>query len=381
VTASYRPAWAEVDTSAVAANVALLRRLVAPARLCAVVKADGYGHGAVAVARAALGAGASMLAVALVEEAVTLREAGIDAPVLLLTEAPADGLEALCALGGSPTVYSEAGIAQAAAAATRLGRPVAVHLKVDTGMHRVGADAGDVAALAGLVADSGPLSLGGLWTHFAVADDPADAFTAAQIERFEAAAGAVRARGVEPAMRHAANSAGAIAHPRSRYDLVRCGIACYGHAPSAAVAAHLAGLLGPGERLRPALALKARVHSVRRLAAGERTSYGRTYELASDALVANVPLGYADGLRRQLGSSGAAVLIKGRRRRIAGRVTMDQLIVDCGNDAEVRPGDEVVLIGRQGSEEITAEEWAERLGTIVYEVLCGIGPRVPRRAV
>jgi alanine racemase len=319
--------------------------------------------------------------VALVEEAVTLREAGIDAPVLLLTEAPADGLEALCALGGSPTVYSEAGIAQAAAAATRLGRPVAVHLKVDTGMHRVGADAGDVAALAGLVADSGPLSLGGLWTHFAVADDPADAFTAAQIERFEAAAGAVRARGVEPAMRHAANSAGAIAHPRSRYDLVRCGIACYGHAPSAAVAAHLAGLLGPGERLRPALALKARVHSVRRLAAGERTSYGRTYELASDALVANVPLGYADGLRRQLGSSGAAVLIKGRRRRIAGTVTMDQLIVDCGNDAEVRPGDEVVLIGRQGSEEITAEEWAERLGTIVYEVLCGIGPRVPRRAV
>ena len=182
-------------------------------------------------------------------------------------------------------------------------------------------------------------------------------------------------------MRHAANSAGAIAHPRSRYDLVRCGIACYGHAPSAAVAEHLAGLLGPGERLRPALALKSRVHSVRRLAAGERTSYGRTYELASDALVANVPLGYADGLRRQLGSSGAAVLIKGRRRRIAGRVTMDQLIVDCGNDAEVRPGDEVVLIGRQGSEEITAEEWAERLGTIVYEVLCGIGPRVPRRAV
>ena len=380
MTESYRPAWAEIDASAITSNVALLCRVVAPSRLCAVVKADGYGHGSVAVSRAALAGGAAMLAVALVEEAVTLREAGIDAPVLLLTEAPPGGIGEFCAIGGTPTVYSEPGIALAAGAAARLGRPVAVHLKVDTGMHRVGADAAEVPALADLVAGSDALTLGGLWTHFAVADDLDDAFTATQIDRFDAAVEAVRAAGGSPAMLHTANSAGAIAHPRSRYDLVRCGIACYGYAPSAQVGRVLAGLLGPGEALRPALCLKARVHRVRRLAAGERTSYGRNYELGGDALVATVPLGYADGLRRALGSAGGEVLIGGRRRRIAGTVTMDQLLVDCGTD-DVRAGDEVVLIGRQGSAEITADEWAERLGTIVYEILCGIGPRVPRRVV
>ncbi|MGA9077320.1 MAG: alanine racemase [Acidimicrobiales bacterium] len=380
MTDSYRPTWAEIDTSAVTANVALLCRLVAPARLCAVVKADGYGHGSVAVARAALSGGAAMLAVALVEEAVTLREAGIDAPVLLLTEAPPDGIGEFLAIGGMPTVYSEPGIALAAGAAARLGRQVGVHLKVDTGMHRVGADSADVPALAASVAGSGPLSLGGLWTHFAVADDLDDAFTATQIDRFDSAVAAVRAAGGSPAVLHAANSAGAIAHPRGRYDLVRCGIACYGYAPSVQVGRVLAGLVGPGEALRPALSLKARVHRVHRLAAGERTSYGRNYELAADTLVATVPIGYADGLRRALAAAGGEVLVGGRRRRIAGTVTMDQLLVDCGDD-DVRAGDEVVLIGRQGGEEITADEWAERLGTIVYEVLCGIGPRVPRRVI
>jgi alanine racemase len=380
VTDSYRPTWAEIDTSAVTANVALLCRLVAPARLCAVVKADGYGHGSVAVSRAALAGGAAMLAVAHVEEAVTLREAGVDAPVLLLTEAPPDGIGDFCAIGGTPTVYSEPGIALAAGAAARLGRQVAVHLKVDTGMHRVGADAADVPALAASVASSGPLSLGGLWTHFATADNLDDAFTATQIDRFDSAVEAVRAAGCSPPVLHAANSAGAIAHPAGRYDLVRCGIACYGYAPSVQVGRVLAGLVGPGEALCPALSLKSRVHRTTRLAAGERTSYGRNYELAADALVATVPIGYADGLRRALGAAGGEVLIGARRRRIAGTVTMDQLLVDCGAD-DVRAGDEVVLIGRQGGEEIAADEWAERLGTIVYEVLCGIGPRVPRRVV
>ena len=381
MTTSYRPSWAEIDLGAVRANVELLCRIVAPSRLCAVVKADGYGHGSVGVARAALAGGASMLAVALVEEAITLREAGIDAPVLLLTEAPPDALGELCAIGALPTVYSEAGIAVAAGAATRLGRPVAVHLKVDTGMHRVGADAADVPALAARVTGSRSLTLGGFWTHFAIADEPDDAFTAAQIDRFEAALAAVRAAGASPAMLHAANSAGAIAHPRSRYDLVRCGIACYGHAPSPQVGRVLAGLAGAGGGLRPALSLKARVHYVRRLSAGERTSYGRAFQLERDSSVADVPIGYADGVRRGLATTGGEVLVKGRRRRIAGTVTMDQLLIDCGVEDDVRPGDEVVLIGRQGGEEITAEEWADRLDTIVYEVLCGIGPRVPRLAV
>ncbi len=379
MTASYRPSWAEVDLGAIRSNVALLCRLVAPARLCAVVKADGYGHGAVDVARAALDGGAFMLAVALVEEAVGLREAGIEAPVLLLTEAPPEALDAACAIGVTPTLYSGSGIARVAAAAAKLGTSIAVHLKVDTGMHRVGAEVAEMPGLAERVAGSGSLTLGGLWTHFAVADDPDDPFTAIQIDRFEAAVAAVRAAGARPATLHAANSAGAIAHPRSRYDLVRCGIACYGHAPSPPVARLLATQVSPGEGLRPALSLKSRVHCVRRLAAGEKTSYGRTFEVARDSLVADVPLGYADGVRRRLATTGGEVLIGGRRRPIAGTVTMDQLLVDCGAEGDVRPGDEVVLLGRQGTEEITAEEWADRLGTIVYEVLCGIGVRVPRQ--
>ena len=177
---------------------------------------------------------------------------------------------------------------------------------------------------------------------------------------------------------HAANSAAAIAHPESRLDLVRCGIACYGHLPSAAIGPILSAAL-PGRELTPVFSLSSRVHLVRHLQRGERPSYGRRYELAEDGYLATVPIGYADGVPRPLGESGGEVLIKGRRRRIAGTVTMDQLMVDCGPDGDVEPGDEVVLIGRQGGGEVTAEEWAERTGTVAYEILTRIGPRVPRR--
>lgn len=378
--AAFRPAWAEIDLDAVTSNAALLAGLVSPAELCTVVKADGYGHGATEVARAALAGGATMLGVALAEEAIALREAGIAAPIIALIEPPDDAIEAVLAAEIITTLYRPEAIALAAVAAQRLGRPVPVHVKVDTGMHRVGADIADVEEVCALVDESPLLALDGLWTHLAVADDPDDPFTDLQLDRFDAVVALVVAGGKQPRLLHAANSAGAIAHPRSRYNLVRCGIASYGYAPSPRVAPLLAAATGPGTSLRPVLSLKARVHLVRQLEAGERPSYGRIFALERDAAVAVVPLGYADGVTRMLSSQGGEVLIGGRRRRIAGTVTMDQIIVECDAD-DVRRGDEVVLIGRQGDQEITADEWAERTGTVSYEVLCGIGPRVPRIAV
>jgi alanine racemase len=379
-----RPAWAEVDLAAVTHNARLLARLVAPAELCAVVKAHGYGHGAPAVARAALAGGAGRLAVALVDEGVELREHGITAPVLLLSECAPEAAETALDFGLTPTVYSREGIEACGAAAGSAGRaPVGVHLKVDTGMHRVGARPEDLADVAGALARRPGLRLEGLWTHLPVADGERDedrAFTESQLDLFERTAGDLEAAGLEVPVRHAANTAGAVAFPRARYDLVRCGIGLYGYlpgAPDGPVARALDAQI-PGEHLVPAMALKARVVSVRRLATGARPSYGRLRPLPRPGVVATVPIGYADGVPRGLFDAGFEVLIGGVPRPLAGMVTMDQVVVDCGNDDSVRPGDEVVLLGRQGDREITADHWARLLGTISYEVVCGVGPRMPR---
>lgn len=380
MTKTYRAAWAEVDLGRVRHNAALLSKIVAPARLCTVVKADGYGHGAIEVGRAALEGGAQSLGVALAEEAIVLREAGIASPILVLTEPSEAALEPLIAADVTLTLYRPEAVAAADRAARKLEVKAAVHVKVDTGMHRVGVDPADVLALSEIVARAPGLRFEGLWTHFAVADEPDDGFTTEQLARFDRVVEQLRGAGITPPVLHAANSAGAIAHPRSRFDLVRCGIASYGYAPSAKVAPILEReieAIGHADALLPVLSLLARVHLVRDLAAGERVSYGRIMPLPRDSRVALVPLGYADGVTRRLGFEGGEVLIGGKRRPICGTVTMDQLLVDCGED-DVGVGDPVVLIGRQGDEEITAEDWAGRLGTIAYEVLCGIGPRVPR---
>ena len=369
-----RPGWAEVDLSAIAHNVEVLRAAVAPARLCAVVKADGYGHGAVEVARAALAAGADWLAVAMVEEGRALCQAGIEAPTLVLSEPPAEDLAEAVALRLVPAVYTHdgvEGIAKAVAMGAGQRAPYPVHLKVDTGMHRAGADPGDAVNLARQVSDRPELCLAGLWTHCAMADQPDDPFTQEQLGRFTVVAKQLEAAGLHPPLRHAANSAVAIAHPAGRFDLVRCGIAVYGIAPSPALAGHLP--------LRPALSLKAAVSQVRSVAAGEGASYGLIRRFDGPTTLATVPLGYADGVRRALSFTGGEVLIGGRRRPLAGAVSMDQIVVDCGDDSTVRAGDEVVLIGRQGDEEVTVDEWADRLDTIGYEVVCGIGARVPIR--
>lgn len=369
-----RPAWAEVDLGAVRHNVALLAGLVAPAGLCAVVKAAGYGHGSVPVARAALEGGASWLAVALVEEGAVLRRHGVDAPVLLLSEPPADSFDDVVALRLTPTVYTLEGVEAAAKAVAGVGaEPLAVHVKIDTGMHRVGVSPAGAVEVVTAVAARPELTLGGVWTHFAVADQPDHPFTDEQCARFQAVLDQLDAIDARPPLVHAANSAGALAHPGSRFDLVRCGIAVYGVAPSPALAG-----LDTVARLRPALSLRARVSFVKRVGPGEAVSYGLRRPLERESTVATVPVGYADGVPWRLGVTGGEVLIGGRRRALAGSVTMDQILVDCGDDRGVLPGDEVVLLGRQGTDEITPWDWAERTGTIAYEVLCGIGPRVPK---
>lgn len=365
-----RHAAAHVDLDAVARNVAALRDLVAPAELCVVVKADGYGHGAEDVAVAAIEAGADRLAVALVEEGQELRDVGIDAPVLVLSQPPPDAMADAFAAGLTPTLDTVAGVDAAAAVAAGSPRGWAVHLKVDTGMHRVGCDPADAVALALRILDAG-MQIEGTFTHLAVADEPSRPETAAQLDRFAAVLDDLVAAGVDPGTRHAANSAGALAHPDARLDMVRVGIATYGIAPS------------PGMQLpiplEPAMSVTAEVSHTARVEAGEGVSYGLRHRFDRPAELAVVPLGYADGVPRRLGQVGAEVLIGGIRRPIRGVVTMDQLVVEVTDGPPVAVGDEVVLIGRQGDEEITAEEWAGLLDTIAYEIVCGFGPRLPRR--
>jgi len=367
-----RPAWGEVDLGAVRANTQRLAALADPAALLAVVKADGYGHGAVPVARAALDAGASWLGVALVEEGTALRSARIDAPILVLSEPPAAAADVVVDAHLTPVVYTEPGIeALAKAVADRAADdPLPVHLKVDTGMHRVGCDPADAADLAAAVHARPELRLEGICTHFAVADEPDRPETIQQLDAFRRLITDLERAGVRPPIVHAANSAGLLSFPDARFDLVRVGIALYGVAPGPS----------PTVTLDPALSLRARVTYVKALPAGTRLSYGLRYTLETPGRVATVPVGYADGVPRNLGLRGGEVLLHGRRHPIAGAVTMDQLMVDVGDD-DVAVGDEVVLLGAQGSESITAEEWADRLGIIAYEVVTGIGPRVPRRYV
>jgi len=375
-----RPAWAEIDLAAVAHNASVLAQLAAPAELCAVVKAHGYGHGGPAVARAALAGGAQRLAVALVDEGVELRQHGVEAPVLLLSESGPDAVETALAYGLTPTLYSAEGIAAFGAAARAAGRRTAVHVKVDTGMHRVGAAPADLPAMVAAVGREPMLDLEGVWTHLPVADGESEAdraYTEEQLALFDALVAALAAEGIHPPVLHAANTAGTVAFPRARHHMVRCGLGLYGYLPGEGVRAAFDAQAG-GARLRPAMSLKARVVAVRTLDAGERPSYGRLRALPTRSLVATVPIGYADGVPRRLFGAGYEVLIGGVRRPLAGAVTMDQIVVDCGDDDSVRPGDEVVLLGRQGSEAVTADDWAAMLGTISYEVVCGVGPRMPR---
>jgi len=338
------------------------------------VKADGYGHGAVAVSWAVLDAGASALGVALVEEGARLRAAGIDAPIMVLSEPVPDSADTVVQQQLTPVVYTGSAIEALAKAAASNDETVSlpVHLKIDTGMHRVGCRPADALELARQIRQHPELTLAGTLTHLAVADEPDNPYTRDQLNAFAQVLDEFRENGIDPGVVHACNTAGTLAFEDGHHDLVRVGIGLYGVAPVPALADVVA--------LQPALAVKAQVSFVKELPAGARISYGLRYETPRATRIATIPIGYADGVPRALGHNGGEVLVHGQRCPIAGTVTMDQLMVDIG-ELPVQVGDEVVLLGRQGDNEVRAEEWAERVGTIPYEIVCGIGPRVPRRYV
>ncbi|MEY3656724.1 MAG: alanine racemase [Actinomycetota bacterium] len=369
---SGRWAWSEVHTGLIQHNVAIIAQRIAPAQIWAVVKANGYGHGAVPVAQAALAAGATGLCVAIADEGVALRRAGITAPILILSEQPAEMSEFIVGYGLTPTIASTRGAATIAQAAAKAERTVGVHLKVDTGMHRVGVAPNEALNLASYVQSFGTLEIEGIYTHFAVADDPSHPANEKQLSLFNDVIAKFAERGMNPPMVHAANSAAALANPNARFNMVRLGIAMYGLRPGPGVAELCEGLI-------PAMSLKGRVSAVRLVKAGEAVSYGLRRPLDSESLIATVPIGYADGVPRALTSTTIQVLVNGEPRSFAGTITMDQLMLDCGNDFDVTVGDEVVLIGRQGEHAVTADAWADALGTIGYEIVCGIGARVFRR--
>jgi alanine racemase len=372
-----RPAWAEVSASAIRHNVRALRAVVGEAAICAVVKANGYGHGPVLVANAALEGGATSLAVALVDEGLELRHAGVTAPILLLTEIPPETIPDAFGANLTLTIGSLEGARAAARWAQFLGGSHPVHVKVDTGMHRMGVVPEDLDEVVDVVLASPNVELEGLYTHLSVADGPSvedRAFSESQIQLFDDLVTGLAARGITPAILHCANSAGALGYPSSRHTMVRVGLSLYGYLPHE----WLAGALEEKcQHLTPALALRAQVSAVRRVPAGARPSYGRRRALTRDATIVTVPFGYADGYPRQLFAGGAEVLINGTRYPLAGMVTMDQLVVDVGDD-EVAIGDDVVLLGRQGSDFVSADEWAGWGETITWEVLTSLGARIPR---
>jgi len=373
-----RWAWAQIDLDALRHNVSVLATHIAPQQLWAVVKADAYGHGAIECARVALQSGAQGLCVALVQEGIELRQAGINAPILIMSEQPADQHRDIISYGLIATLYNETTITEFARTAHDLEIMASVHVKVDTGMHRVGAPSVEAVKVAKLVADSQWLSLEGMFTHLATADVAETQFAQQQVSAFSRSVEQVRALGIEVRHVHVSNSASAIRKldAGAGCTMARVGIALYGIPGDAHT-----NSFGAEHKLdlRSAMSVRARVSHVQRVTAGQGVSYGLKRPMDHDSTVATLPLGYADGVPRGLWESGS-VLIGGVRRSFAGVVTMDQIMVNCAND-EVSIGDEVVLIGAQGSERVTANEWANKMGTIGYEIVCAISARMPRNYI
>lgn len=371
-----RRTWAEIDLDAAGANFRAVKQAAGEAMVCAVVKADAYGHGAVRLAREYEALGADWFAVSNIEEALQLRQADIERPILVLGFTPAEEAAALAEHRIAQCVYSSDYAAALSQAAVRAGVTVDIHVKIDTGMSRLGfsfqdadRDAAAVEAVAAACALPG-LRAQGIFTHFAVSDggDQGRAFTLLQFQCFQTMIARLEQRGVTFEVRHCANSAAIFDYPETRLDMVRAGVVLYGLAPSAEVKAAPA--------LAPVLSLRSVVSHVKEVPAGTTISYGRTYTAAGPRKIATVPIGYADGYLRVLG--GACVLLHGQRCPIVGRICMDQLMADVTALDRVAVGDTVTLIGQDGGESVTADELAALEGTINYEVVCGISKRVPR---
>jgi alanine racemase len=368
------PACAQVDLDAISDNVATLRDLAGRAEVMAVVKADAYGHGLLPAARAALRGGATWLGVAQLPEAVELRRAGIDVPVLSWLHVPGQDLTEAVQLGIDLSVSTQWALDAVATTARRLGATARIHLKVDTGLGRNGAWGDELDALAAAIGPlqaEGVLTLVGVFSHFAYADAPQHPTVKAQQERFDEVLADLARAGLEPQVRHLANSAATLTNPSAQYDLVRPGLAVYGLSP-------VPDLGAPDDyALREAMRLVAHLSSVKPCPAGQGISYGHTYTTPADTLLGLVPMGYADGIPRNASSVGPA-LVGGRRLSIAGRVCMDQFVLDLGADYDGAAGDEVVLFGRGAAGEPTAQDWAAATGTINYEIVTRVGARVPR---
>jgi alanine racemase len=360
-------ALARIDVAAIERNCAKLAALAAPAALCAVVKADGYGHGAVAAARAARAGGASWLAVATAKEAAELRAAGLEGPLLVLGALSTDELGIALEADADVVAWREGFVADLARRARESGRVPGVHVKLDTGMGRLGTrDPEEATRVVDAVAAAAELRLAGATTHLATADEDDPAFMEEQLARFAAWAEPLRAEHPRIIL-HAANSAATLRAPAARYDLVRCGVAIYGLDPFQRDAA--------ARDLEPAMELRSYVADVKRCRPGESAGYGRRFVAERDTWLATIPIGYGDGYRRDL-SNNAEVLVDGRRLPVAGAVSMDNITVDLGpgESPPVARGAAVTLLGPG----VPAEELARRLGTINYDVTCGVSRRVPR---
>lgn len=365
----YRPTWAEINLGNLTHNVKAFRQHIPqPTRLMAVVKADGYGHGDAEVARAALAAGADWLAVALVEEGIRLRQAGLAAPILILGYLPPESLSAVIQYRLTPAITDISTLLLMEDEARRQRRKVGIHLKVDTGMGRLGPRDTGGLDLAKRTLTSSHLELEGVFTHFATADDEDKGYTNAQLDKFKRLVETIKKEKPQ-VIAHCANSAAAIEIPQAYFDMVRIGISLYGLYPSGQVKKLIP--------LKPVMSLHTSIAFVKEVPAGTAISYGRTFVTSCPSRIATLPLGYADGLFRTL-SGKAEFLIQGRRVPQVGRICMDYTMADITDLPEAEVGEPVVVFGSQGHEHISADDLALLTGTISYEILCAVSARVPR---
>ena len=369
-----RPTIAEIDLACITRNMQAIRKAVGPdCEILGVVKADAYGHGAIPIARTVLNNGATWLGVALVEEGIALRRSGIIAPILVLAQLfPAQAQVALRYNLSCATATYE--FAEALSnAAVKEGKKAKCHVKVDTGMGRIGVTPAQTVSFVKRISMLPNIEIEGIFTHFATAEDEDRSFLDRQLSCFNDIISALRRSGIEAQYYHAANSMAALTVTEARFDLVRTGIFIYGLTP---VHGERARKLRRELDITPALSLKTKVGFVKRCPGGTSIGYGATYTTENDCTIATIPIGYADGFPRSLSNRGE-VLIRGKRFPVVGRVCMDECMISTG-DFEVDTEDEVIIIGTQGDEEITAEDVAERAGTVAHEILCGISRRVPR---
>jgi alanine racemase len=362
----YRPTWAEVNLTNLAYNFRKIKKMIAPAtKIMVCVKADAYGHGIIPVSKKLVSCGVDFLGVASIDEGIKLRKAGIKAPILILGLTLKEDIAPVFKYNLTPTVCAEDMAVSLNNLAKRKNKKINIHIKIDTGMGRIGVLYKDALQLIKKIHKLNFINIEGIFTHLACADTKKD-FTVRQIEMFNSLVSQLKREGIKIPLVHAANSMGVIEYPNSHFNMVRPGLITYGLCPKE----------NPGIKLKPVLSLKTRIIYSKRLPKGYGVSYGRSYITKKDTTIATLPIGYGDGYPRNL-SNKAPVLIRDKRYKISGRVCMDQIMVDVGN-APVNIGDEVTLIGSQGKNKISAEELASLSGTISYEIACGLGSRVPR---